>query len=160
MFGLLYLLVTTASQAFNDTTYLQDPEHQFWFDIDDLPTIKLHFSEDQWHVLLSSTSSVREVVSGDMTFIKGGVEYPLNNIGIKISGNTSFELPEQENGNYAQANFTLDFDEFVDNQVLSGISKLKLKRFKDDQSYVQSLYLIILCIILMFGRRTLRPTHA
>ncbi|MFT6984803.1 MAG: spore coat protein H [Psychromonas sp.] len=137
IFGLLYLLVTTASQAFNDTSYLQDPEHQFWFDIDDLPKMRLHFSENQWSLLLSSTSSVREEVSGDMIFIKGGVEYPLSNIGIKISGNTSFVLPQQPNGNYTQANFTLDFDEFVDDQELSGIAKLKLKRFKDDQSYVR-----------------------
>jgi spore coat protein H len=136
IFGLFYLLVSTASQAVNDSSYLQDLEHQFWFDIDDLPTMKLHFSEDQWDLLLSSTDSVREEVSGDMTFIKGGVEYPLSNIGIKISGNTSFVLPQQ-GANYVQANFTLDFDEFVDDQELSGIAKLKLKRFKDDKSFVR-----------------------
>ncbi|TAA45208.1 CotH kinase family protein [Corallincola spongiicola] len=131
------LLLSFTSQALNDTSYLNDADHQFWFELNDLPTVKLHFTEEQWRLLLTSTSSDREEVSGDLTYVKDGIEYPLNNLGIKVSGNTSFVLPEDHNGNYVQANFTLDFDEFVDDQTLRGITKLKLKRFKDDSSYVR-----------------------
>ena len=123
--------------AINDTQYLNSPEHQFWFAIDDLPEIELVFEEAQWQLLLTSSSSERQEVSGSFVFIKNNQRFQLDNIGIKVSGNTSFVLPEKDIGEYVQANFTLDFDEFVDDQELSGISALKLKRFHNDPSYVR-----------------------
>jgi hypothetical protein len=122
--------------AINDTNFLQDAEHLFWHDQNDLPTLKLTFSQSSWDLLLTSSSDDREEVSSDMTFIKGGQEYKLFNIGVKLSGNTSFTLPQNQNGSFVQASFTLDFDEFVDDQVLSGISALKLKRFNSDSTFV------------------------
>jgi hypothetical protein len=123
--------------AINDTQYLDSPEHQFWFAVDDLPEIELVFEEAQWQLLLTSSSNERQEVSGSFVFIKNNERYQLDNIGIKVSGNTSFVLPEKGIGEYVQANFTLDFDEFVDDQELSGISALKLKRFHNDPSYVR-----------------------
>ncbi len=123
--------------ALNDTQYLDSPEHQFWFAIDDLPEIELTFAEAQWQLLLNSTKGERQEVSGSFTLIKNNQRYQLDNIGIKLSGNTSFVLPENSEGEYVQANFTLDFDEFVDDQQLSGISALKLKRFHNDPTYVR-----------------------
>jgi hypothetical protein len=123
--------------AINSSQYLDSPEHQFWFSIDDLPEIELVFEETEWQLLLSSTQSERQEVSGTFVFIKNNERYQLDNIGIKVSGNTSFVLPENGVGDYVQANFTLDFDEFVDDQELSGISALKLKRFHNDPSYVR-----------------------
>jgi spore coat protein H len=122
--------------AINDTAFLQDPEHIFWHDVNDLPTLRLSFSQQNWDLLLTSTSDDREEVSADMTYIKGGQEYILTNIGAKLSGNTSFTLPQRQNGSFIQASFTLDFDEFVDDQVLSGVSELKLKRFNSDSTFV------------------------
>jgi hypothetical protein len=122
--------------AINDTSFLQDPEHRFWHDLNDLPTLKLSFSQQSWNLLLTSSSNAREEVSSDMTFIKNGQEHTLFNIGVKLSGNTSFTLPQSQRGNFIQANFTLDFDEFVDDQILSGISALKLKRFNSDSTFV------------------------
>jgi spore coat protein H len=122
--------------AINDTAFLQDPEHIFWHDVNDLPTLRLSFSQQNWDLLLTSTSDDREEVSADMTYIKGGQEYILTNIGAKLSGNTSFTLPQRQNGSFIQASFTLDFDEFVDDQVLSGVSALKLKRFNSDSTFV------------------------
>ena len=123
--------------AINNTQYLNSSEHQFWFAIDDLSEIELVFEEAQWQLLLESSSSERQEVSGSFVFIKNNQRYQLDNIGIKVSGNTSFVLPENSAGEYVQANFTLDFDEFVDDQELSGISALKLKRFHNDPSYVR-----------------------
>lgn len=122
--------------ALNDTVFLQDPEHIFWHDHDDLPTLRLSFSQTNWDLLLTSTSDDREEVSADLTYIKGGQEYSLTNIGAKLSGNTSFTLPQRQDGSFIQASFTLDFDEFVDDQQLSGISALKLKRFNSDSTFV------------------------
>lgn len=137
LFTLFSLLVFTASVgALNDTSYLQEPEHLFWHDHNDLPTIRLSFSQSNWQLLLTSRSDDREEVRADMTYIKGGQEYSLNDIGAKLSGNTSFTLPQRQNGSFIQASFTLDFDEFVDDQALSGISALKLKRFNSDSTFV------------------------
>ena len=133
---LLALQLSAKVGALQNTAFLQEPEHVFWHDLTDLPTIKLHFAEDQWALLLNSKRNDREEVSATFTFIKQGQEYVLDNIGIKLSGNTSFTLPESEADAYIQANYTLDFDEFVDDQTLSGISAMKLKRFKDDSTFV------------------------
>jgi spore coat protein CotH len=122
--------------AVQDTEYLQDPDHQFWFGIDNLPTIQLNFSTPQWELLLTSTNSDREEVMADFTFTQNGIEYPVSNIGIKLSGNTSFRLPATANDPFVQANFTLDFDEFIDDQELKGIAALKLKRFNADSTFV------------------------
>lgn len=133
---LLFSLLLTLAQAAQNTDFLANEEHQFWFDINDLPTVKLHFSELQWQELLTSTYEDRPEVSADFNFVKNEQTHTLTNIGVKVSGNTSFVLPEDGTGNYTQANFTLDFDEFVDDQLLSGVGKVKLKRFKDDSTFV------------------------
>lgn len=122
--------------AIEDTGFLDDPEHLFWHDHNDLPTIRMYFSEEQWALLLTSQRNDREEVSATFTYIKQGQEYVLENIGVKLSGNTSFTLPETSTDAFIQANYTLDFDEFVDDQTLSGISAMKLKRFKDDSTFV------------------------
>jgi hypothetical protein len=122
--------------AVQNTDFLQDPDHQFWFSIESLPTIQLNFSTSQWELLLTSTSSDREEVIGDFTFTQNGIEHPLLNIGIKLSGNTSFRLPQTSSDPFVQANFTLDFDEFVDDQQLKSIAALKLKRFNSDSTFV------------------------
>lgn len=126
----------TPVYATQDTSFLDDPEHLFWHDVNDLPTIRMHFEEDQWALLLTSERDDREEVSATFTFVKQGQEYELTNIGVKLSGNTSWTLPESNNDPFIQANYTLDFDEFVDDQTLSGISAMKLKRFKDDSTFV------------------------
>ena len=128
--------LSTPANAINDTRYLTEQAHQFWFDINTLPTITLEFSEANWALLKTSTSDNREEVEADFTYRLNEQEYSLENIGVKLSGNTSFTLPEYETGNYTQANFTFDFDEFVDDQALSGIAAMKLKRFKDDSTFV------------------------
>ena len=129
-------LMTCPVFAIEDTSFLDDPEHIFWHDINDLPTIRMHFAEDQWALLLTSERDDREEVSVTLTYIKQGQEYTLENIGVKLSGNTSWTLPESNSDPFIQANYTLDFDEFVDDQTLSGISAMKLKRFKDDSTFV------------------------
>ncbi|TRY34049.1 CotH kinase family protein [Aliiglaciecola sp. M165] len=134
--ALLTMLFVNQVNGVQNTDFLDDPDHQFWYDINTLPTIRLSFSQSQWDLLLTSSRDDREEVSGDFIFIKEGTEYPLSNIGIKLSGNTSFVLPETNQDPYTQANFTLDFDEFVDDQALRGIAAMKLKRFKDDSTFV------------------------
>jgi predicted secreted protein len=130
------ILYSTMPLALENTDFLQNPDHLFWHDNQDLPTIKMHFEEAEWARLLTSTSRDREEVSATFIFVKQGIEYQLDNIGVKLSGNTSFTLPESDQDTFIQANYTLDFDEFVDDQALSGISALKLKRFKDDSTFV------------------------
>lgn len=139
--SLLFIVVTATlfiapASAINDNSHLQNPEHLFWHDHNDLPTIRLSFSQESWDLLLTSTKFDREEVSAEFTYFKSGQEYILENIGAKLSGNTSFTIPQSEDGSFIQASFTLDFDEFVDDQVLSGVSALKLKRFNNDSTFV------------------------
>ena len=131
-----FIVTVNTSFAFNTNDFLNDPEHLFWFDINDVPTIELVFDEVQWQLLLTSDRNNRKEVNGNLVYLKNNVAYPLNNIGIKLSGNTSFTLPESPSDAYIQANFSLDFDEFVDDQKLSGVSALKLKRFHGDSTFV------------------------
>lgn len=133
---LLIFISIGKTVAQQNTNFLSSSEHMFWFDIQDLPTIKLYFSQDQWDNLLTSTRRDREEVSTNFIYVKNAIEYPLSSIGVKLSGNTSFTLPQTSNNPFVQANFTLDFDEFIDDQHLSGITAMKLKRFKDDSTFV------------------------
>lgn len=133
---MLATLISAPAKAINDNSHLQDPEHLFWHDNNDLPTIRLSFSQESWDLLLTSTKLEREEVSAEFSYFKNDQEYVLSNIGAKLSGNTSFTLPQREDGSFIQASFTLDFDEFVDDQVLSGVSALKLKRFNSDSTFV------------------------
>ena len=79
-----------SAQAINNTDFLHDPEHQFWFDINDVPAIELVFDESEWRRMLFSTKEVRTEVSGTLIYTKNGQIHELENIGIKVSGNSSF----------------------------------------------------------------------
>jgi hypothetical protein len=125
-----------SSQAVEDTAYLQDPDHQFWFAGQDLPVLRMTFTEQQWQLLQTSTQQDRVEVSADFSFTTFGQPYTLNSIGVKLGGNTSFTLPQSASDPYIQANFTLDFDQFIDDQQLKGLSALKLKRFVSDSTFV------------------------
>ncbi|MDG1922548.1 MAG: CotH kinase family protein [Glaciecola sp.] len=134
---ILFLSISPNAIAQQSTTYLDDASHQFWHDDSTLSAITISFSQAQWDLLLQSSANVRNEVSATMQYEHLGVTYTLDNIGVKLSGNTSFVLPINSNGNLIQANYTLDFDEFVDDQALQGIAALKLKRFKDDSTFVR-----------------------
>ncbi len=136
LLAIVLSVIPFLSQSIEDTSFLDEPEHIFWHDLTQLPTLKLTFDGTQWNQLLDSTWDDRNEVSANLVYTLAGQEYSLENIGVKLSGNTSFTLPENAFDPFIQANFTLDFDEFVDDQTLSGISALKLKRFKDDSTFV------------------------
>lgn len=121
-----------------------NPDYLHVFDINSLPEITIEVAPDQWNVLLSSTQYVRpkaQVTS--FTFSKNGVVDTVNNIGVKVSGNTSFVNPEVGKthcvncADWVQANFNFDFKAFVSTQTFRGLTGLKLKRFRDDASYVR-----------------------
>ncbi len=137
MTAILILSVSHNAVAQQSTDFLEDASHQFWHDDNTLSAITISFSQSQWDLLLQSTASARNEVSATMQYVHLGVTYTLDNIGVKLSGNTSFVLPVNSSGNVIQANYTLDFDEFVDDQALQGIAALKLKRFKDDSTFVR-----------------------
>ena len=84
-------------------TYLDDASHQFWYDDSTLSAITIRFSQPQWDLLLQSSASVRDEVSATMQYEHLGITYTLDNIGVKLSGNTSFVLPINSNGNLIQA---------------------------------------------------------
>ncbi|MDO6718869.1 CotH kinase family protein [Psychrosphaera sp. 1_MG-2023] len=132
----LLLLFSNVTIAVEDTSFLAQADHKYVFDINALPSITLTFSDDEWQSLLQSSREVPYEVPADFSFDKNGTVTQLTSVGVKLSGNTSFVLPDDGNGQYRQAHFSLDFDEFVDKQTFSKLSKLRLKRFHNDPTFV------------------------
>ncbi|HWV16820.1 MAG TPA: PKD domain-containing protein [Cellvibrio sp.] len=121
-------------------------DYQYVFDINALPEISIEISPAQWNVLLSSTKLVRPKAQiTSFTFTKNGISETVTNIGVKMSGNTSFVNPETGTSHcvncadWVQANFNFDFTAFVGTQTFRGLSGLKIKRFRDDPTYIREI---------------------
>ena len=121
------------------------------FNLKVVPEIKLKFTLTEWNKLLQYydlNPKNEKKVSSDFTFTTNGRTVQLNNIGLKLRGNTSRRRPEGTNGqlhnalapDWHHAHFALDFSKFVDDQRFSGLNKLNLKWFKDDATYSREIY--------------------
>src|SRR6476620_2535120 len=121
------------------------------FDLTKVPQIELQFSLDQWNALLSNydlnPKNEKKVVSR-FTYKLNDDVVVLNNIGLKLRGNTSRRRPEGTQGqphnvsnpDWHHCHFALDFDKNVANQRFKGLAKLNLKWFKDDAAYAREIY--------------------
>ncbi len=121
------------------------------FDIEALPAIKIHFSEEDWNTLLTNfdINPFNELnVNCDFIFTKDGLSQEVKNCGIRIKGNTSRRRPEgnsgelhnEDNPDWHHAHFSLDFNHFVSGQRFAGLKKLNFKWFKDDSMYAREVY--------------------
>lgn len=107
--------------------------------------INITITQEQWNKLLSDydqNNKNEECVHADFKMEKAGVEWKIDDIGFRLRGNTSRVRPQLESGEFQQAHFKLDFEEFSEtDKKLSGCMKgINLKRFKDDPTYSREIY--------------------
>ncbi|MDR1974055.1 MAG: CotH kinase family protein [Bacteroidales bacterium] len=121
------------------------------YDLSALPVVTLEISTSEWNNLLSyydQNSHNEENIHADISFQKGADLYQLQDIGVRLRGNTSRRRPEgntgeshnAQNPDYHHASFALNFKKYVKGQTLVENEKLNLKWFKDDAMYVRELY--------------------
>lgn len=117
------------------------------FGTDSVADIKLTIKRSEWESLLKNydkNPKNENCIHADFEMKKGNNTWKINDIGMRLRGNTSRIRPQRDE-NYYQAHFKLDFEEWCDNsgeeRKLAGCMKgLNLKRFKEDPSYVREVF--------------------
>lgn len=149
LFPILLLLYCSNSDTPNPL--VAAPEKLDLFNINDVPSITLEFTEKDWNKLLTNfdlnPKNEKKIVS-HFTFVLNGKTVELDSIGLKIRGNTSRRRPEGATGQLHDAanpdwhhcHFALDFSKYKDGQRFEGLNKLNLKWFKDDSNYCREIY--------------------
>ncbi|HET7733773.1 MAG TPA: CotH kinase family protein, partial [Paludibacter sp.] len=121
------------------------------FDINSIPEITLEISTAEWNNLLSyfdQNPDNEEYTHTNFTFTKEGKYLSLNDVGLRIRGNTSRRRPEgnksevhnSTNAVWHHSSFALNFKKFVNGQNMAGSEKINLKWFKDDATYTREVY--------------------
>lgn len=117
------------------------------FGTEQVAEISLNIKRSEWNTLLENfdkNPKNEDCIHADFEMTKGGNTWKINDIGMRLRGNTSRVRP-QEGEKYYQAHFKLDFEEWCDDsgeeRKLAGCMKgLNLKRFKEDPSYVREVF--------------------
>lgn len=123
------------------------------FDLDALPTITLAISVDEWNTLLHNFDLNRdneECVHCDFYFSKYGRVDKLEDIGLRLRGNTSRVRPEGEAGEahkpgnvVRRPHFGFRFQKFHKDdptRLLSGTDRFNLRWANGDPTYVREVY--------------------
>lgn len=123
------------------------------FDIDALPTITLEISVDEWNTLLHNYDLNRdneECVHCDFYFSKYGRVDKLEDIGLRLRGNTSRVRPEGDAGEahkpgnvVRRPHFGFRFQKFHKDDpawTLSGTDRFNLRWANADPTYVREVY--------------------
>lgn len=117
------------------------------FGTEQVAEISLNIKRSEWNTLLENfdkNPKNEDCIHANFEMKKGGNTWKINDIGMRLRGNTSRRRP-QEGENYYQAHFKLDFEEWCDDsgeeRKLAGCMKgLNLKRFNGDPSYVREVF--------------------
>ncbi len=126
------------------------------FNPDELGHMVLVFDRSEWNKHLEycyyKPEHEENVVARGFYFTKDNKEWFFKDIGFRIRGNTSRKAPQEKlydevtktysYGDYTQAHFALDFEEWTkeDKKLADSMKGLILKRFKDDYTYSREIY--------------------
>lgn len=122
------------------------------FDLDALPTITIEITTEEWNTLLHNydlNSQNEDCVHANFYFSKYGRVDRLEDIGLRLRGNTSRVRPEgsfgeehQVNGDYHHIHFGFRFQKFNkgEENLLSGTDRFNLRWAKGDPTYVHEVY--------------------
>ena len=121
------------------------------FNLNEVPSITIEVPLVEWNKLLTNydlNSANDKKVLSRFTYINNGASTVINNVGLRLKGNTSRRRPEGSNGqlhdavnpDWHHSHFAIDFSKFVDGQTFKGLDKLNLKWFKDDATYIREIY--------------------
>lgn len=122
------------------------------FDINSIPEIRFEVNESEWNELLAkydNDKNVKDYISCDLTLRKENKSINLQEVGLRLHGNTSRRRPEGIKGEkhtpesqWHHCHYMINLDKFKkDNSTyLEGISKIIFKWFHNDPSYVREIY--------------------
>ena len=136
--------------------YLPEPVkegYDYVWDDKAIPEVHLSVSLDEWNRLLAlydANSFTTQYVAATVTFVKDGETTVIDNVGLRLKGNTSRRRPEGWNGQQHQrdntdwhhAHFGVNLRKYADDDAhtIQGVRKLHLKWFKDDPACVRELF--------------------
>lgn len=123
------------------------------WNMDALPEVRLYVSLDEWNRLLrlyDSNEKTKQYIVADMDFCIDGEHYAVEEVGLRLKGNTSRRRPEGNRGEMHKAgrtdwhhvHFGINMHKWEDDSMhdVHGVHKLHLKWFKDDPAYVRELF--------------------
>lgn len=118
-----------------------------------IPEVHLSVSLNEWNRLLTlydANSFTTQYVKANITFVKDGETTVIDDVGLRLKGNTSRRRPEgwygqqhqRDNTDWHHAHFGVNLRKYHDdeNHTLQGVRKLHLKWFKDDPAYVREIF--------------------
>ncbi len=118
-----------------------------------IPEIHLTVSLNEWNRLLElydANAFTTQYVKAAISFVKDGETTVIDDVGLRIKGNTSRRRPEGWNGQMHQRDDTdwhhfhlgVNLRKYVDDDAhtIQGVRKLHLKWFKDDPAYVREMF--------------------
>lgn len=124
-----------------------NPDLNYVFDLTALPQVSITFSESEWKRLVDlydKNYRNEEYVRTDFSWRKG-TESPetVNNIGVRISGNTNRRRPQgRDSHDIRPFNFKVDFNEFVDDDKhkFHSFKGIKFKAAGDDPTKIRAVF--------------------
>ena len=118
-----------------------------------IPEVHISVSLAEWNRLLElydANAYTTQYVMANLTFVKDNETTVIDNVGLRLKGNTSRRRPEGWNGrmherdntDWHHAHFGVNLQKYVDDEAhtIQGVRKLHLKWFKDDPAYVREMY--------------------
>ena len=135
--------------------WIRTAEDYVWDDTTtSLPELHISVPLDEWNRLLSlydANPQTTQYVMANLRYIGvDGEIYDINDIGLRLKGNTSRRRPEGGKGemhsaghtDWHHAHFGLHLRKYVKDEehTIQGVRKLHLKWFKDDPMYVREMF--------------------
>ncbi len=127
--------------------------YDYVWDEDVIPEIHITVSLNEWNRLLAlydANAYTTQYVKASLSFVKDGETTVIDDIGLRLKGNTSRRRPEgwygqmheRDNTDWHHAHFGLNLRKYADDDdhTIQGVRKLHLKWFKDDPLYVREMF--------------------
>lgn len=127
--------------------------YDYVWDDEVLPEVHLNVSLAEWNRLLAlydANAFTTQYVQATLSFVKDGETTVIDNVGLRLKGNTSRRRPEgsysqmhqRDNTDWHHAHFGVNLRKFADDaaHTIQGVRKLHLKWFKDDPAYVREVF--------------------
>lgn len=127
--------------------------YDYVWDDEILPEVHLSVSLAEWNRLLAlydANAFTTQYVQATLSFVKDGETTVIDNVGLRLKGNTSRRRPEgsygqmhqRDNTDWHHAHFGVNLRKFADDDAhtIQGVRKLHLKWFKDDPAYVREVF--------------------
>ena len=127
--------------------------YDYVWDDEAIPEIHISVSLNEWNRLLTLYDAnyyTAQYVKANLAFTKNGETTVIDNVGLRLKGNTSRRRPEgwygqmheRDNTDWHHVHFGVNLRKYEDddNHTIQGVRKLHLKWFKDDPAYVREMF--------------------